>query len=564
MHTVKHQTLNLISSLQIKNKISKNFITLVIIGIAANAFGLFNDILEPDGALYATIAKYIATKNDWINLFGNGDEWLDKPHLPFWITALSFKVFGVNSFAYKLPSFICFLIGCIYTYKLSLKIFNKETAQLSTIIYITSLHVILSNFDVRAEGYLTAFIVAAIYHFYCAMQKPWLVNIAVAALYTALAMMTKGIFVLITIGSGFAVYWILTKQWKQFIHPKWYLYVALSFVFITPELYCLYQQFDLHPEKIVFGTTHISGLKFFFWDSQFGRFFNTGPIQGEGDLLFFVHTTLWAFLPWAIYIIAALYKNVKQLKAFVASSSTIIYASALCSFLLFSISKFQLPHYIVIIFPQLSMLVAVYLLSIVSTKTIKALITTQTIVFVLLGLFILMSIFIYKLNNIFIPMSLLAIVSGVFFFMFKEKNIYTVVAKAVCFSVLLSLFLNFIFYPQLMQYQAGMMAGKWQQKNYANTIIPMFKCNEYSFEFYGNTQFKRENNLQELLAKEKNKIVFTPYRELKYINKDSFSIKQLQLFPYYYVTQIKPEFFNKKTRWQLLDTFSIVEFGAKY
>ena len=365
----------------------------------------------------------------------------------------------------------------------------------------------------RAEGYLTAFIVAAIYHFYCAMQKPWLVNIAVAALYTALAMMTKGIFVLITIGSGFAVYWILTKQWKQFIHPKWYLYVALSFVFITPELYCLYQQFDLHPEKIVFGTTHISGLKFFFWDSQFGRFFNTGPIQGEGDLLFFVHTTLWAFLPWAIYIIAALYKNVKQLKAFVASSSTIIYASALCSFLLFSISKFQLPHYIVIIFPQLSMLVAVYLLSIVSTKTIKALITTQTIVFVLLGLFILMSIFIYKLNNIFIPMSLLAIVSGVFFFMFKEKNIYTIVAKAVCFSVLLSLFLNFIFYPQLMQYQAGMMAGKWQQKNYANTIIPMFKCNEYSFEFYGNTQFKRENNLQELLAKEKNKIVFTPYRE---------------------------------------------------
>lgn len=57
-------------------------------------------------------------------------------------------------------------------------------------------------------------------------------------------------------------------------------------IFISPELICLYIQFDSHPEKIVFGNTHVSGIRFFFWDSQFGRFFNTGPIKGKGDPFF--------------------------------------------------------------------------------------------------------------------------------------------------------------------------------------------------------------------------------------------------------------------------------------
>jgi 4-amino-4-deoxy-L-arabinose transferase-like glycosyltransferase len=83
--------------MQIQNKISKHFTILVVIGIAANALGLFNDIIEPDGALYASIAKYIATKNDWINLYGNGADWLDKPHFPFWISAISYKIFGITN-----------------------------------------------------------------------------------------------------------------------------------------------------------------------------------------------------------------------------------------------------------------------------------------------------------------------------------------------------------------------------------------------------------------------------------------------------------------------------------
>ena len=46
--------------------------------------------------------------------------------------------------------------------------------------------------------------------------------------------------------------------------------------------------------------TSVSGIRFFFWDSQFGRFFNTGPIKGSGDPFFYFHTPVsYTHLNWS-------------------------------------------------------------------------------------------------------------------------------------------------------------------------------------------------------------------------------------------------------------------------
>src|SRR5215831_19145942 len=262
---------------QISKKI---FLLFVIVGIIINATGLFNEILEPDAALYACIAKKMALNNDWVNLYAHGADWLDKPHFPFWIAALSFKFFGVTAFAYKLPSFILWLIGLRFIFLLAQEIFSANVARLAVIVYITSFHVILANFDVRAETYLTTLTIASLYYLLKAQNSSKLIYPLAASVFGACAIMTKGVFILATILSGFVIYWILNKQWKEFFRFKWWLFGIGTLIFILPELYCLYVQFDLHPEKIVFGKTNVSGINFFFWDSQFGRFFNTGPIKG--------------------------------------------------------------------------------------------------------------------------------------------------------------------------------------------------------------------------------------------------------------------------------------------
>ena len=130
--------------------------------------------------------------------------------------------------------------------------------------------------------------------------------------FAACAVMSKGMFALIPVGGAIAGYLIITKQWKRLFNWRWLIAAILILIFILPELYCLYQQFDLHPEKIVFGQKAVSGIRFFFWDSQFGRFFNSGPIKGGGDPSFFIHTTLWAFLPWSLLLFAAIFQFIKK------------------------------------------------------------------------------------------------------------------------------------------------------------------------------------------------------------------------------------------------------------
>ena len=90
---------------------------LIILAAIVNLSALFIPILEPDGALYASIAKNMALDNNFIELNVMQKDWLDKPHFPFWITALFFEIFGFSNWAYKLPGVLFVFLGAWYTYK---------------------------------------------------------------------------------------------------------------------------------------------------------------------------------------------------------------------------------------------------------------------------------------------------------------------------------------------------------------------------------------------------------------------------------------------------------------
>ena len=51
-----------------KNWLDKWFYWLLATGILVNASGLLLPVLEPDGALYATISKNMVLSGDYINL----------------------------------------------------------------------------------------------------------------------------------------------------------------------------------------------------------------------------------------------------------------------------------------------------------------------------------------------------------------------------------------------------------------------------------------------------------------------------------------------------------------
>lgn len=542
------------------NQLSKTSFTILLgFVIFLNLTGLFNEILEPDGTLYAGLAKQIAKSGNWLDLWINSADWLDKPHLPFWLAAISFKVFGISAFAYKLPSFILFIVSIAYCYKLTAVIYSKEIARVSTLVYASALHIIISNFDGKVEIYLTAFVIAAMYHMYKAFEKKWFWHIVVAAFFAACAVMTKGIFALITIAAGFVIYWIRTKQWSEFFKLKWYVFVLLVFIFILPELYSLYAQFDLHPEKTVFGKTNVSGLRFFFWDSQFGRFFNNGPIKGKGDLSFFLHTSLWAFIPWSIVLLLAIINMFRRKRSVVNYNRWIIGGTVIISFLMFSVSKFQLPHYIVILFPHFAMITAAYLVEEVSEKALKRINVFQTGLFILLIAAIVWIIVIYSFNSFIWFLIVLGVIAAATLFYKPGNMLLVLLKKNIGFALLLAIFLNCLFYPSILRYQAGMMAGKWLNKQHITQEVTLYKCLSSSFDFYYNGKVNYSdppvtaiNNLTR-----DSMLLFSTLTDLKDISHDSVNVHIFKIFPYFHVSQVNGKFINQKTRTAVLDTMAI-------
>jgi 4-amino-4-deoxy-L-arabinose transferase-like glycosyltransferase len=339
---------------------------LIAVTVTLNALALFFPAIYSDAATYALISKNMALSGDWVNLMFMGQDWLDKPHFPFWITALSFTLFGVNAPAYLLPGLLFHALGAWFTYRLASHFYNRETGLLAALIALTSMRLLWSTVDVRAEAYLVAQITGALYFWvmYDEQSKPR--HLLGGAAFTAMALMTKGPFVLGAIGGGLLCDLLRRRDWRGLAGVKWMLAAALSFVFILPELIALYLQFDRHPEKVVFGRTAVSGIRFFFWDSQFGRLMNTGPITASGgDPLFFVHTFLWAFLPWTFLFVGALavfLSRRNQMPDSEVRPFVVLSTSLFIPLLLFSASRFQLDHYLDIVLPFAAILSAHFFL----------------------------------------------------------------------------------------------------------------------------------------------------------------------------------------------------------
>jgi len=537
----------------------------IAVAVFVNFSGLFTAIIGTDGTLYASIAKSMVLRHDYVNLYSEGADWLDKPHFPFWITALFFNLFGFTTWAYKLPGILFIMIGAWYTYLLAKSLYNKEIALWSVLILLTAQHIVLSNSDVRAEPYLTGLIIASVYHFYKDGVKHNLWHLIAACLFAACAIMTKGMFALIPIGGAIAGHLIITKQWKQLFSLRWIVAIVLLLIFILPELYCLYQQFDLHPEKVVFGQKAVSGIRFFFWDSQFGRFFNSGPIKGHGDPTFFIHTTLWAFLPWSFLLFAAIFQFIKKGIRNVQSMEWYCLCGSMLTFLVFSASQFQLPYYLNIVFPFFAIITAQYLYNLSAEKSIRAVRITQ-IIFVSLILVIVDAIqFFFRPEDF----RWLAgtVIGALLILLFvlprritpQSKPMYRVLFSTLLASFIVNLYLNLAFYPSLIKYQAGSEAALWINANNPSRL-PVAQSGDvpYNMEFYLDQPLINIDPEKKENIPNKPFMLYAPADLVRQFEKLGWHTQPVKTFQRYFISRLKPSFLYYRTRPKELTPMELV------
>lgn len=521
--------------------------------VLVNFSGLFVTIIGPDGTLYATIAKTMVLHHDYVNLYAQGADWLDKPHFPFWITAFSFNLFGFTTWAYKLPGVLFMMMGAWYTFLFAKSLYNKEVALWSVLILLTAQHIVISNYDVRAESYLTGLIIASVYHLYKADAGNNFWQLLAGCVFAACAVMTKGIFVLIPVVGAIAGHLIFTRQWKRLFNWRWLIAAVLILIFILPELYCLYQQFDLHPEKVVFGQKAVSGIRFFFWDSQFGRFFNTGPIKGGGDPTFFIHTTLWAFLPWSLLLFAAIFRFIKKGIKNVQGYEWYCLCGSLLTFLVFSASQFQLPYYLNIIFPFFAIITAQYLYQLSLEKSIRAVRITQLVLIsTLLMVIVALQYFFRPAAFNWITGIILIVPLGASLFLPRAiafKAYWRIGFSTLLVSFVVNLYLNLAFYPSLLHYQSGSEAAMWINKNNSRDLpVTQSGDNPFAMEFYLDKPLININTDGTGLLPPKPFLLLAQPEVINGLKTKGWHMHPVKTFQRYWISRLKLTFLNKSKR----------------
>lgn len=463
------------------------YLVVLVLAILVNVAGIGIKYFTDDPSLYSMLARTMAQSNNFSDIIYHGKDWLDKPHFPFWVAALSFKIFGISTIAYKLPALLFFLLSVLYTYKLARKFYDLETALIAILILFTAQHVLMSNTDVRAEPYIMGLLMGAVYHFYQVKEKFTWRDVLQAALFTACAVMTKGIYLLIPIGSAIIGDYLFKKDIKNLFHWKWLLGFVLVAIFTLPEIYTLYTQFDLHPEKTVFNRTGISGIHWFLWDSQFGRFNNNSYItNGHGSIFFFLHTLLWAFAPWMLLFYYAIFSRIRNMVKGVKLPEYITISGSVVMLLIFSISKFQLPFYTNILFPFFAIITAVFVREVISSNKNAFFTVAQYSVVGLLILLIVVLSFIFAPERwtVFLPLCIILV--GITLYIYKNvtSRPRALFLFTCCVGLWANAYLISVVYPTLLAFKGDLHAAEYINEHYPNEpVISAFSIPN-AFEFY--------------------------------------------------------------------------------
>ncbi len=541
-----------------ENILSKKIIIFLYILLAfVYISGLFIPLMEFDSAQHATMAMRMYLKDDFIHLFRGFDEYLDKPHMHFWLSALSFKIFGLTHWAYRLPALLFTLIGAFSTYKLAKEFYGNKAGHIASLIFLSTQAIILANHDVRTDAVLTGASIFAIWQWVKYIKYEKLTYAILGAVGTGIAFSTKGQLAIFFIGSTLLCYVLYNRKWKAVFNWKVLVGIATFLITCIPILYAYYQQFDLFPDKIVNGQTNVSGIKFIFWDQSFNRLTGTGFESNNKDYFFFFHTLLWAFLPWAFIAYVAIFDRTKQfIKIKFKYQSNLEFLTVggfWLIMLIINMSKSKLPHYMNSLLPVLAVLLSGYLVYLYENskiKMLKILLGIQYFV-VIVGsiLAIILITVVFPLPNILLVLVYIILLLLLVYALFKKQEI---VSKIIVISVLFAVFVNFTlntqFYPNLLKYQAGNNMVKIIDKENIdiNDVYILDKGYSWSLNFY--TQRETPGIPTSELENYKGKWLFVYDKDIDKLKSQNIEWQKSYEIPYFRITRLSLSFLNPKTR----------------
>jgi 4-amino-4-deoxy-L-arabinose transferase-like glycosyltransferase len=268
-------------------------------------------LLDDADGTHANAARHMALSGDLVTLHVDGVRYLEKAPLPYWLVALSFRIFGFNTFAAHLPQAIGVLLLALLGFHWAERAFNARTAFYTGLAILTSAGIFLFTRYFIPDVLLSLFLCAALYSLLQSLSEETCATSTAAVersslsptthaylMWTAiaLAVLTKGLVALVFFFGTAIVYLALTGDYKQWRKLKPLTGLLLFFVIAAPW-------------HILAGLRNTGGMNghgffwFYFINEHFLRFLGRRYPMDYNKLptsLYWSLHLVWLF-PWSLF-----------------------------------------------------------------------------------------------------------------------------------------------------------------------------------------------------------------------------------------------------------------------
>jgi len=305
-------------------------------------------VIDYDEGYYAQAAKNMAESGDWVTPTVNGVRFLEKPPFLYWLTAASFKIFGIHEFALRLPTALA-VIALVWVVMLTVRCAAGGFAAMTAGLCMAfSAGTFLFTRETLHDVWLVLFVSLAMYAFIVWHLNPLHPRRPALLFYAAIAgaVLCKSLIGLAFPVGIVAVFFLVSRE-----RPRWptlhFLPGILLFLALTV------------PWHWLAAARNEGFLDFFFVGEQLLRFFGKRepPVLWSLPVLtFWALLLVWMF-PWTAFLPAAIAgsRRIEDRNRRALVRLSLAWAGVILVF--FSISA-RLEHYAFPALPALSILVA--------------------------------------------------------------------------------------------------------------------------------------------------------------------------------------------------------------
>jgi 4-amino-4-deoxy-L-arabinose transferase-like glycosyltransferase len=331
-------------------------------------------LFDVDEAVFAEATKEMVKTGDFITPTYNGVNRYDKPILFYWAMAASYKVFGINEFAVRVPSAVAGVLLALSLFFFIKRFLGDKYAVWSTISFVLSIFFFIYSHAAVTDMLLTLFIALSLFCFYifdsadlsdAHLFSSSARNISCYGFYlfSALAFLTKGL-IGIVFPFSIAIIYLMVAKGRNAIKMLFNIKGIVLFIIISGPWYG--------------AQLAVNGMEFvdqFFIKHHFARYMDV--ISGHrGPFYYFIPVLLCGFFPWIVFLpsgiktviresnLVALIKTIfdnKKEKILSHTGSVGLFALIWFAviFLFFSFSTTKLPNYILPSIPAVAILVSI-------------------------------------------------------------------------------------------------------------------------------------------------------------------------------------------------------------